>query len=295
MAHVTRTDLVNEITATLYSHGKIMDHPTWLTAAIDASTTTIPVASTKNVSIGLAEIEDETVWVDSMSGNTLTLAPFGRGYQGTTAATHAQNVALNSNPTVSRKSILTAINNAVDRLFPTLYRVRTHTFTMDGVAWAYDLPADAEGILKVEWQPLANVDKVWPEIYMYQYDANSGASATEKAIVLGEPPQTGSTVRVTYKANFGTLSSPTTTLHSIGAEDSYRDLLTYSCVSDLLRSLESARTRLKTVENVSRAQVVETGAAADAANSYYAMYQQRLAEERRSLLLRYPVSMKFQR
>lgn len=292
---VTRNDVVDAVYNTLYSHGVVMDRPGWLTSSVTNTDLTFQVNSGTNFSVGLAEVDDEMVWVDSVSGNALTLAPFGRGYQSTTAAAHSSNAKITSNPRVSRQSIVRTLANVVGRLYPTLYAVKTHDFVMNGVEWAYDIPADAEGILKVEWEPLANVDKIWPEVYMYQFDVNSGASATGKSLVLGQAPETGATVRVTYKAQFTPLATGATTLADAGMSDSCQDLLTFACASDHLRALEPARSRLQTVENVSRAQVVETGAAADAANSYYAMYQQRLAEERRSLLLRYPVSMKFQR
>jgi hypothetical protein len=48
------------------------------------------LGSTENLGKGTVEIDEELLWIDSFDriANTATVSPYGRGYLGTTAATH---------------------------------------------------------------------------------------------------------------------------------------------------------------------------------------------------------------
>ncbi|MGQ9677447.1 MAG: hypothetical protein ACUVX1_17430, partial [Chloroflexota bacterium] len=63
----------------------------YLTAAIDATTLTIAVADgTQFLNFMVITIENERILVCSVSGNTLTVCPGGRGFDGSTAASHPE-------------------------------------------------------------------------------------------------------------------------------------------------------------------------------------------------------------
>jgi hypothetical protein len=61
----------------------------------------------------------------------------------------------------------------------------------------------------------------------------------------------------------------------------------------MVRFLDPARLQIGAVENVSRSAVVQAGDAAKIATQLYAMYQQRLVEERTRLLELDPPSINF--
>ena len=61
----------------------------------------------------------------------------------------------------------------------------------------------------------------------------------------------------------------------------------------MIRFLEPARLQLGSVENISRAQLIQAGDAGRTATQLFALYQQRVAEERRRLLEQYPARPNF--
>src|SRR5512133_231569 len=66
-----------------------------LADVINASTLSIPVGDgSKFAAWQVLTIEGEKVLVCSVAGNTLTICPGGRGFSGTTAATHGQGIAV---------------------------------------------------------------------------------------------------------------------------------------------------------------------------------------------------------
>jgi hypothetical protein len=98
---------------------------------------------------------------------------------------------------------------------------------------------------------------------------------------------------VVYKAKFGQLVNDSDTLDSVGLTDNHIDLIVYAVAARMIRFLDPARLQLASVENVARGQLVAAGDAGKIANQMYAMYQQRLAEERRNLITSIPPSMNF--
>jgi len=87
----TFLDIINDVQLDLSGFTYRQDRVTYLTQAATSGDLILYVASTENIGKGIIEIEDEMVWVDSYDrqANTITVAPFGRGYNSTTAATHA--------------------------------------------------------------------------------------------------------------------------------------------------------------------------------------------------------------
>jgi hypothetical protein len=93
----TLTDLINEVQINLSGYTFNQDRATHLRTAVSTTTsssavpTILELGSTDNVGKGVIEVEEELMWIDSFDriSNTATIAPYGRGYLGTTAATHA--------------------------------------------------------------------------------------------------------------------------------------------------------------------------------------------------------------
>jgi hypothetical protein len=102
-------------------------------------------------------------------------------------------------------------------------------------------------------------------------------------------------VRVVYRAPFGTFASDSATLDSVGLSESHADLILYAVTARMIRFLDPARLQVAAVENLSRSSVVQSGDAAKVANQLYAMYQQRLVEERIRLLQLTPPQIHFTR
>lgn len=285
--------LTDQIHSLLHSATGIQEQMTWLTAGCTASETTLSVMDSDSVSQGISEIEDELVYVSASEGNVLTLAPFGRGFRGSDPVTHATNAPVTFNPYFPRVEIKRAINECLAQVYPQLYRIEETTFTFNGHQLTYELPADCGSVVKVLWQ-LVGPSKYWETSYGWRFEDQSSESSG-KAITLLDMPQVGQTVKVVYQAKFGALSGNSDTLEDSGFPLSAVDLIGYSVAAKLIRFLDLARMQIGSVENASRSQLVQVQDAGKIANQMYAMYQQRLAEERKRLLDLNPPSMYFTR
>lgn len=290
----TLGDLMNSIASSLHSYSGVQENSTYLTSAVTNSTLTFPVASSDYVMRGVAEVDDELVYVDIADSSTLTITPYGRGYRGTTAVAHNQNAQVISDPSFPRADIRRAVDQAVLGLYPHLYQIKTTTLTYSPAPVGYQLPADVDEVLDVKFMVTGDPVNYWQPIYEYSFDANS-PEATGKALNLFDSLPAGATIRVVYQAPFGTFASTSDTLTSIGLKEDWADLLTYAVCSRMVRFLDPARLQLPAVENASRSQYVAAGDAGKVANQLYAMYQQRLAEERRKLLTTTQNRINFQR
>lgn len=242
---------------------------------------------------GIVELEDELVYVDSTDPGQLNVMTGTRGFRGSTAASHSSLATVTFDPAFPRHEIKKAINQAVQALYPQIYQIKTTTLTYSTAISGYDLPADCDGVLEVKWKVPSPLND-WQRLYQWSFDTNNtdvnGNKLSLYALILP-----GADVQVVYKANFGTFAAVSDTFASVGLSESHADLLTYAVTSRMLRFLEPARLQVASVENVSRAQVVQAGDTSRAANQLYAMYQQRLTEERRRLLELSPAQIHFQR
>ena len=99
----TFSDLVTEVRSNLQGYTMRQDRITYLATAIDADDTAIVAGSSNNLAKGVIEIDDELIWIDNFDKSSATMnaipGGFGRGYQGTTAASHAQNALIFLAPT----------------------------------------------------------------------------------------------------------------------------------------------------------------------------------------------------
>jgi hypothetical protein len=277
----TLNDLIASIHTSLHSYSGSQPSVTWLTSGCGTSDVTLSVASSDAVMRGLVEIEDELVYVNSSDSNALSLPPFGRGYRGTTAASHSSGAQVTWDPLFPRAEIRRAIDQAVEGLFPTLYQIKTTDVTATATGIGYALPADCESVLSVKTIVTGDPSGYWETLGRWDFDPTSPVGRT---LHLFDPVGAGNTVRVVYAAKFTAFTAGTDTLASRGLSESYADLLLYAVTSRMIRFLDPARLQTQAVENLSRASVVQVGDAAKIANQLYQMYQQRLAEERTRLL-----------
>jgi hypothetical protein len=284
-------ELTESVLTHLHSYTGAQETYTWLTVGADADDLTLTVNTSDSFYRGIAEIEDELVFIDTADSGALSLAPFGRGYKGSTAASHAANTLVLFDPSFPRAEVKKRINQVIAGLYPTLYQVKTTSFTSDGIDLNIVLPADAGKVLGIAYQIPGDPTGFWRPFQAYRVDPKSSDG---NVLLMGYPIATGATVQVTYQAPFGALSANGDTLSSIGLPESCVDLIQYGVTSHMIRFLDPTRLMVTNVENVSRAQVVQAGDAAKVATQLYAMYQQRLAEERRKLLLLNPPTINYQ-
>lgn len=279
----TLAQLVADVHSALHSYTGVQEQLTYLTAACTDSDTTLSVAGSENVMRGIAEIDDELIYVEASDSGTITLPPFGRGFRGSTAAAHSENAMVTFDPAFPKVAITRAINQCIEGLYPLLYQVKSEDLSSSSaLTVGYALPADCDGVLAVYGQYPSDPQDYWTPVTRWSFDSDSPDGNILNLYGVYAP---GTDFRVVYKAKFSDL---VTDFATSGLSESYADLIIYCVTARLIRFLDPARLQLGNVENISRSQVVQAGDAGRTANQLYAMYQQRLVEERRRLLELHP-------
>lgn len=283
----TVANLVDEVISMLQGYTRGFDQATHLAATVTAGDLTWTVGDATQLSRGLVEVESELVWVDSVSTSTnqATVAPYGRGFQGTTAASHNQNVRVVFNPQFPRKRVFDAINQTVLACTPDLFSVSTTTFTYTDAVTSYQLPAAAAEVLSVSWAvpgPSSN----WQPVSNWAFDKNANTSvfASGRAIFLGDLIMPGRTVQVTYAGDLSEYASEAVQVTSNGLAASAADVLTFGAASRLLMAQDAVRLNPAAVSANALDDKSQVGSSAAVARQLYQMHKQRLGEERMKLL-----------
>lgn len=275
-------DLIDEVSAQLHGWGLTSDRVTPLAADIGPTDTTFTVdyATGQAVGItpGVVEIDQEQLYVYSVDNTTgiVTLAPgIGRGYKGTTPASHTAGSAVVSRPKFPRVGLFRQINEVLGSIYPDLFAVKTFTGTITWPSNSYTLPGNPRWIIDAQWQhPIGN----WLPLRAYMLDPYDGQFR------LADTPLVGRPLRVIYATEPGLFTSEdddfaTTT----GLPDTSKDVLTLGAVCYQLEGLDISRAQNTSVEQSDRNKVVPPFAGNNAAKYLMAEYQQRLANEARSL------------
>ena len=296
----TLSDLIDEVRTNLQGYTLRQDRITYLTSAITSAQTEIVVGSQSNLAKGIIEIDDELLWIDSFdkANNTLNVIPgFGRGYQNTTAAPHAQYAQVTLAPTFPRVFIKKAINDTINSFFPKLWAVSSTTFTFNASQVTYPLPDDAESILYVSWQTTGSSEE-WLPVNRWRSDpmANVASFNTQNTINLYENIQPGRTVQVWYTTEPNTLDASTDDYSDVtGLPASSADVVVLGASYKLLSYLDAGRINLTSAEADLADSKIPSTAGAGASRYIFALYQQRLNEEALKLADKYPIRIHYTR
>jgi hypothetical protein len=296
----TLSDLIDEVRTNLQGYTLRQDRITYLTNAITSAQTEIVVGSQSNLAKGIVEIDDELLWIDSFdkATNTLNVIPgFGRGYQNTTAAPHAQYAQVTLAPTFPRVFIKKAINDTINSFYPRLWSVASTTFTFNASQTTYPLPDDAETILYVSWQTTGSSEE-WLPVNRWRADpmANVASFNTQNTINLYENIQPGRTVQVWYTTEPNTLDASTDDYSDVtGLPASSADVVVLGASYKLLSYLDAGRINLTSAEADLADSKIPSTAGAGASRYIFALYQQRLNEEALKLADKYPIRIHYLR
>jgi len=297
----TYADLVNEISLNLSGYTLRQDRTTHLTQAINDSELTLNFGSVTNIGKGAVEIDDELLWLDTYDrvSNTAVVAPYGRGYYGTTKAAHAVNTKVTIAPTFPRATIKKAINDTIDAVFPQLFGVGVHTFNFNTVKTTYSLPADVETILYVSWKSTGPSEE-WVPLRNWRADplANTTAFTTGQSISIYDRVDAGRTVQVFYTKKPTTLSDSASTAvfeTVTGLPSSAKDVIINGAAYRLSSFIDPGRLNYSSAEADNADTKIQYGAGASTARFLLALYQQRLKEESMKLRDVYPTRIHYTR
>jgi len=290
--------MVDEVRSSLAGYTLRQDRITYLDSAITTTSTAIPVGSSSNLAKGIIEIDDELIWIDnfSTSTNTLNAAPgFGRGWQGTAPAPHAQYAQVTLTPTFPRTVIKQAINDTINSFFPKLWAISSTTFTYNASQATSTLPNDVESIIYASWQSTGS-SLEWLPINRWRADpmANVSAFNTTNTINIYENIQPGRTVQVYYTTTANTLDANTDDFADVtGLPDSCRDVVTLGASYKLLSYVDSGRINLSSAEADLNDTKIPSSAGVASSRYIFALYNQRLNEESLKLQDKFPIRVHY--
>jgi len=306
----TLTNMIDETLINLAGYTYQQDRSTYLATPITTTTSSsaspliMSLGSTDSVGKGIVEIEEELLWVDNYDriSNTATVAPYGRGYLGTTAATHALDTKVTISPTFPRFTIKRAINDTIRALGANIFAVKSTTFTFNAAVSTYAFAnLNIKNILTVSWQEIGP-SKEWRPIRKYDFDPLANAAAfgytTEQVqtITLGEAPISGRTVKITYATDPVSFTTNTEDYATqTGLPESTRDVVILGAAYRLLSFLDPARAAQVSPQADETDSKRPFGASQSATKQLYALYSQRLSEETKSQQQNYPPKVHYSR
>ena len=304
----TLTNMIDEVSMNLSGYTLTQDRSTYLktgiTAALSssASPTSLSLGSTDNLGKGIIEIDEELIWVDNYDrvGNTATVAPYGRGYLGTTAAIHDADAKVTISPTFPRFTIKRAINDTINALGSSIFAASTTTITSNAAVAAFRLPTtgsslNIRNILAVAYQSIG-ASKEWIPIRSWRLDnnANTTAFTSGQTISIYDRVPSGRTIQVVYSTDPDVFTDNAQYFdQQTGLPDSCKDIVILGATYRLLTNLDPARASMVSPQADETDSKRPYGSSQSLTKSIYALYSQRLAEEIKKQENKYPIRVHY--
>lgn len=297
----TFNDMVTDVLALLHGYVRTQEQSTYLTATVNSSVTTLSVGDPSRVSRGIAEIEDELVYVDSVDRNAatgqVTLAPYGRGYFDSLASSHNANTQVVFSPLFPRVRVKRAINDTILSVGNELFAIGTTTFTYTPSIVTYGLPADTIDVLSVSFDTVGP-SLMWAPVNRFRFDANANLTdfPTGKTIDIYGAVTPGRTVQVKTSKYPSEMSANADVFATVtGLLESSRDCIVYGAAARLTAGVDSALMNVQAIEPNALDDTVQPGAGANLSRTLYQLHRQRLMEERMRYLQKYPTPVYYAR
>lgn len=282
----TFDQFVSEIQLTLQGYGLAQPRASFLQSSVDADDLQFTVNDATIFEQGIAEIENELVFIESVDtgSNVLTISPDGRGYSGTAAASHGSGSRITMAPVWSRNRIASAINETIIGTYPHLFTVASTSFTMNPSISTYSLPTTVRRILQVV------TDTIGPsheQVEIKRYRLNATASGSNfpngKSITLEKGGWPGRTIYVTYEASPSEITWGDDFTDS-GLNESAKLCIKYGACSNLTAYMDTSRLPVDTAQaDEFDATKNAVGTAARISTQLYQRYLMELERERMTL------------
>ena len=304
----TLTNMIDEVAMNLSGYTLTQDRTTHLTAEVTTTTSSsasplvLSVGSSDNLSKGIVEIDEELLWVNSTDrvSNTATIAPYGRGYLGTTAATHTADSKVTISPTFPRFTIKRTINDTINAIGSSIFAADTTTITSNAAVAAFRIPAtgsslNIKSILSLAYQTIG-ASKEWLPIRSWRVDlnANSTAFSSGQSISIYDNIPSGRTVQIVYSKD----PTPFTSNDQVfttqtGLPESCKDLIILGSTYRLLSNLDPARAGMVSPQADEIDSKRPYGSSSSLTKQVYSLFNQRLNEEIKSQQDKYPIRIHY--
>jgi hypothetical protein len=295
----TLNNLIDDVQLDLAGFTYRQDRVTYLVSAATSSDLVLNVASTDNIGKGIIEVDDEMMWVDSYDrqANTVTIAPFGRGYNATTATAHSTNTKVVITPTYPRVAVKRAINDTINAVYPKVFATGSTAVSFLASRTTYAVPADAIQILSMAWQSVGPT-KEWLPIRQWRWDPLAYASSfsTGKTVSIYDNILPGRTMNIIYAHIPGQLSNTTDDFESVsGLPASMRDVIIYGAAWRLSSYVDPARISISSPAADELDAKRPYGTGTNVTKQLQALYLQRLEDESLKQKLQYPTRVHYSR
>jgi hypothetical protein len=304
---ITLEQMIDEVSINLSGYTYQQDRSTYLTAAVttltspSSSPTILSLGSTDNVGKGIIEVGEELMWVNSFDriSNTATIAPYGRGYLGSTASTHTVDTKVTISPIFPRFSIKKSINDTIRAIGTQLMTVKQTTFTWNAAVNTYNLGAlNIESILTVMWQDTGPTQE-WIRVNRYDFDplAETGTwGSGSQTITIYDYITPGRTVKIMYVTQPDSFTSNSQNFTTqTGYPETVKDVVILGSAYRLLTYLDPARASQISPQADEIDAKRPFGSANTAVRQVYALFQQRLREEISAFQGQFPPRIRFNR
>ena len=279
----TLLDIVNETQLVLSGYTQRQDQATSLVANMLAGDLTFQTVGTIVLSRGLIEMDDELMWVDTFDkvSNTATVAPYGRGFRGTTAVSHTAGARITVAPTFPRSVIERNVNAAIDGLYPDLWGSVSTTFKFSAARTTYALPVDCIDVIACMWQSIGP-SREWIPIKDYRVDlmADPTTWATGKTVSVYSGIIPGRTVQIRYTNKPATLVNLTDIFETVtGLPSSVREVVVLGAAYRMAIYLDLSRIPAMSPEAAAVGQTNPIGSGMQLSRALKQMYADRLLVE----------------
>ena len=295
----TFDEMIDDTLVHLTGYSTFQDQATYLTENISAGDTQIIVADATAVSRGLLEIGTELIQVDSVNTSTgaLTIPPYGRGYRGTTAASHLAGVRVVSSPMFPRHTVKKAINDAIKSVHPELFSVGSVEFPFQPSITAYSLPTGALDVLQIRYQS-TGPSKEWLPVRRYEVDKHASTEFFTNGVAVNvyEGITPGRPIRITFSKEPSELVNDDDVFTTVtGLPSSCEDLIRFGAAYRLVPFFDSARLSGQSAESDFGGANRQPSGASQLSRFLLQMYQVRFAEEVRGLQSVFPIRSHYTR
>lgn len=288
--------MIDEVQQHLRSFVRDQELTTWLKFDVAADALKFQVNDASVVSRGRIEIGDEILIVEESdpSTNTVSIPPFGRGADGTTPVAHAANSKVTVQPLYPRKMVGDTLNQVIRSVGNRLFGIRVVELTAHPTRVSYELPADTDRVLSVQFRYDRSVTKDVMYARDWSFD-QSAEWATGKGLLLYDYPKPGDPITVVTAVEPLPLSSGDDFTDSL-LLDSAWDVITLGAVSRLIATAGSYLLNTRSIgAQTAQGQQVDPTSALQMGRYFYQQHEQRLDEEVSKLLNRYSSRVHYQR
>ncbi len=296
----TLAQMMDEVQINLSGYTYQQDRSTYLVSAVTTTTspssspTILSLGSASDLGKGIVEIDEELLWVDSVDrvANTATISPYGRGYLGTTASTHAVDAKVTVSPIFPKESIKKAINDTIHAVGGAIYATKQTTFTYNAAITTYSFSGlNIENILAMSWQDIGPT-KEWIRIKRWDFDPYADVDTwgnNTQTVTIGDVVIAGRTVKVMYATSPSVFTASNQDYATqTGLPESTKDVVILGAAYRLLQYLDPARAAQYSPQADEIDAKRPFGASNTAVRQLFALYTQRLNEERAKQQNQYP-------